>query len=560
VASAYLSPRVECPLKVLNEGDNVLMLGVADICVMLPQGEAEQQYRLVITSMEESGEEEEDEVDNTLTTTIRFEHTYSGIPFLQINTTQYMTGTTSMTSVEEKVEVSSSLKGVQYCAESGSVLKFDADNPMLEVSISVEKLSPTECCVKQPVFRHSTNNNNNDGVDKIMKCPATVSKETTDSVCWSTSHYSLRADSLQYSIADTAVVVDWKDRTVFEEEKCVLPSDKKYPVLSDGIPTVPLATTKLVSQYQQEIRVDFLANGERCIVMSVLSTNEYWFIDEMQLCNGDGYESFTRSEINIGGSLHRCYTTSDAKITNTNGSTIAFTNLSLEVLLPWSNGDSNYCASDGGSGDGDDNSNSSTTSPTGSTNTTVNTQQNNGTSSSDVEKEMNNGDDDRSSSPAPSSSSSETTTTTSSTTEIAGLPLEVFIGVLCGGLVTLVICVNGLLFWKYCSHRQGHKKRRENRNKKRSSGGNRKTKSRQRSNGDGIVCKDDDPKGTTTVMDCLADGRVMCKKIIPLKDGTSIVQKTLFPDEETAAHFLSRRYSVNLNDDNPNDDDDDDYV
>jgi hypothetical protein len=226
----------------LNEGDNVLMLGFADICVMLPQGEAEQQYRLVITSMEESGEaEEEEEEDTTLTKTISFEHTYSGIPFLQINTTQYMTGTTSMTSVEEKVEVSSSLKGVQYCAESGSVLKFDADNPMLEVAISVEKLSPTECCVKQPVFRHSSNNNN-DGVDKIMKCPATVSKEPTDSVCWSTSHYSLRADSLQYSIADTAVVVDWKDRTVFEEEKCILPSNKNYPVLSDGVPTVPLAT------------------------------------------------------------------------------------------------------------------------------------------------------------------------------------------------------------------------------------------------------------------------------------------------------------------------------
>lgn len=87
-----------------------------------------------------------------------------------------------------------------------------------------------------------------------------------------------------------------------------------------------------------------------------------------------------------------------------------------------------------------------------------------------------------------------------------GLSTQAMVGTAFAVLLTVVLCVNITLLYLFC------------RSFKNGGGGS-----------------DDDPYGTKVTVQHLKGGRVLVKKVIPLEDGTEVVQKTVYPDRETAA-------------------------
>jgi hypothetical protein len=87
-----------------------------------------------------------------------------------------------------------------------------------------------------------------------------------------------------------------------------------------------------------------------------------------------------------------------------------------------------------------------------------------------------------------------------------GLSTQAMVGTAFAVLLTLVLCVNLAFLWLFC---------------------------RAKKNGGGIG--GGDPYGTKVTVQHLKGGRVLVKKTIPLEDGTQVVQKTVYPDRETAA-------------------------
>jgi hypothetical protein len=163
-----------------------------------------------------------------------------------------------------------------------------------------------------------------------------------------------------------------------------------------------------------------------------------------------------------------------------------------------------------------------------------------------------------------------TTTSDSSNLQVAGFPLEVFIGIVCGGLVTLIICINGIIFCKFCYHRDNNDRNKKSKTRKRGedavvAAAAAADDDDDSSSADDDSAADDDSseetdstygykgrkrKRPTAVVATMDDGRVVFKKITPLRDGTSIVKKMVFPNKETAARALSKRYRYDDDDDN----------
>ena len=89
-----------------------------------------------------------------------------------------------------------------------------------------------------------------------------------------------------------------------------------------------------------------------------------------------------------------------------------------------------------------------------------------------------------------------------------GLSTQAMVGTAFAVLLTVVLCVNVAFLYLFCRARGGM-------------GG---------SGDDG-----GDPYGTKVTVQHLKGGRVLVKKVIPLEDGTEVVQKTVYPDRESAA-------------------------
>jgi hypothetical protein len=261
---------VECSIQMLEVGRIEVQTldgeGSNNTCLMVPpqppQQSHPQQYRIVVTTTPDDSLGHDD--DGTV---VHFDHRYNVLPAMtsmadsdSSSITYYTTGITTTQTVQDSFEVSPSLVGLQYCVDSGSVLKFytDTATKAVRMNIRLEPLSEAECCVRQPIVKRNDR--------AAVKCPSTITKNTTGNVCLSTYHYYVSADSLQYTFVspttNEALTVRWKDRYILEEEdvdgdgqdRCLSQHDEQYPEITTGTPINITATT-----WKQRVRIDFYA-------------------------------------------------------------------------------------------------------------------------------------------------------------------------------------------------------------------------------------------------------------------------------------------------------------
>jgi len=308
----------------------------------------------------------------------------------------------------------------------------------------------------------------------------------------------MKADSLEYRVVrdddQSDVVVLWENKSTHNQCSSIRNSD--------GIPSMQVDKDN-DEQMVQTIRVDFVTEGnlnaDRCLFLDIATTTQgFWYVRRAGVCGGnassreeDGLEYFTEQEVNIGGIEQNCYSqTGSFTIQNSRGSTITFTNLSLEVLLPWSD-TSIMCETEPllptsrwSDTTTEENEDEDATVATMTTTTTT------AANTSNVEE------DDATLEEQDSSESPNGGGISSQNAAILAIVL----------FILLIVSLNCYVIFRIC--RRNHD------------------------------VAESEPKGTHTVVSDMPDGRVMKKTTTLLPDGTSIVEKTMYPDEETAAKSL----------------------
>jgi hypothetical protein len=270
-------------------------------------------------------------------------------------------------------------------------------------------------------------------------------------------------------------------------------------------------------------RSTILLSTKITLVSKNASNADYWFMSGAGVCDGNGgYEFFTVEQIQWSGRIENCVQVAELRMINSQGSQLLFHNVEMEVFLPWVNEDEVGC----GRTTAPSTflpippsilpSPSPTTLPVDSTLDNTDDPDLQGNKDGPEEKV----EDEGSGSDPNSDNENFVLFTTGSQQASSGLPSEALVGIVCGVLLGVLLLVNICFLYVYCGNR-----------------------TKRLGYGSVLI---DDPPGTKVTVEDLGEGMVIVKKVIPLPNGSEVIQKTTYPDELSAKEALIGTFSHNV--------------